>query len=50
MKIVQGCKDDKCENEPVLDIKIGNETHNFCCQRGFEKGLEDFSNYLKKNP
>jgi len=42
MKIVKVCKESECDNNP-----IATNGHNFCCQKGFEKSLEDFREYLK---
>lgn len=47
MIIVQVCKESECENIPLPNIEIGNMVHNFCCQKGFEKALSDYQEYLK---
>lgn len=47
IKVVQVCKEDECLNKPEMNVEVGNQTHNFCCIKGFEKALNDFSEYLK---
>lgn len=48
MKVIQVCKENECENTPVFNMKIGSHTHNFCCQKGFEKSLSEFTKFLGK--
>lgn len=48
-KIIQVCKESECDNKPLMDVEIGSKKHNFCCEKGFEKALSDFDEYLK-NP
>lgn len=45
-KIVQVCKEKECDKTPTEPITIGNETHIFCCQKGFEKSLKDFAEFV----
>jgi len=42
MKIVKVCKESECDNKPITV-----DSNNFCCQKGFEKSLENFREYLK---
>lgn len=47
MKIVQVCKEVECNKEPLMNVEVGNQIHNFCCMKGFEKALSDYQEYLK---
>jgi len=47
LKVIQVCPIEVCDNKPTGPIKVGNQTNNFCCQKGFEKSMEDFNNFLK---
>lgn len=38
----QVCPESECDNKPVMDVKIGDESHNYCCQKGMEKSINDF--------
>ena len=42
MKIVKVCKELECDNKTITA-----NGHSFCCQKGFEKSLEGFREYLK---
>lgn len=44
-KLIQYCSLETCDNQPVKE-KVGNVTHSFCCAKGFEKSLLDFSNSI----
>lgn len=46
----QVCDPKDCENSPIVDVEIGNEKLNFCCQKGFEKSLLDFSRPVVQEP
>jgi hypothetical protein len=43
------CKTKKveCDNKPYTVI-VGAKHQTFCCQKGFNKTLEDFQNYISK--
>lgn len=45
-KIVQICDINKCDKKPVT-IEVGNVTHLFCCQKGFEQSVKDFAKTIK---
>jgi len=47
IEITQWCPIDKCLAIPY-PAKVGNVQHVFCCQKGFEKSLEDFSKYIEE--
>lgn len=47
IRIVQVCKEIECLNTPEMGVEVGNQTHNFCCIKGLEKALNDFSEHLK---
>lgn len=42
MKIVQVCHSALCDNEPHQEL-VGNKATWFCCKKGFEQSLLDFS-------
>ncbi len=48
MNIIQVCKEKECDNKPVLNVQIGSHKQNFCCQKGFEKSLSEFTKFLGK--
>jgi hypothetical protein len=48
MEILQVCKEKECENKPVMNMQIGSQTYDFCCQKGFKKSLEEFTRFLGK--
>lgn len=48
MKIVQVCKEENCNNNPI-EIEVGNMKHTFCCQKGFEESTRRFTEYMKEN-
>lgn len=35
-----------CKQEG-FKAQVGNQEHIFCCQKGFEKSLEDFKNQVR---
>ncbi len=45
-KVIQVCSSD-CEKKE-FSTKVGNKTSIFCCKKGFEKSLKDFSQSIKK--
>ena len=45
MKVKTFCKQD-CEGVPY-EVEVGNQTHLFCCEKGFKKSLKDFQESLK---
>jgi hypothetical protein len=47
IKVIQVCSSD-CEKKEFT-AKVGNKTTNFCCKKGFEKSLRDFSRSIS-NP
>lgn len=44
-EIIQVCKIDECDNK-TIEAPIRNEVYLFCCQKGFEISLKDFTNYI----
>ncbi len=48
-KIKQICNLKDCDKKPVIDVQIGNKKHDFCCQKGFEKSIKDFNDFIKNN-
>ncbi len=50
MKMYQVCDPADCENSPITDVEIGNQKLNFCCQKGFEKSLSDFTKSVVQEP
>jgi hypothetical protein len=48
MEVKQICKESECDNKPVTNMTIGNGNYNFCCQKGFEKSLNEFTKFLGK--
>jgi len=47
-KMWQICNDHECLHKPLLNVKIGNKIHNYCCKNGFEKSLKQFRESLNK--
>lgn len=46
-KIIQACIS-KCDKKPFT-VKVGNRTHTFCCEKGFNKTMDDFAKYINDN-
>ncbi len=48
MSLIQVCNEKECDNKPVLNVTVGSHKHDFCCQKGFKKSLEEFTKFLGK--
>lgn len=48
-KMILVCKTngENCK-EKGYEVKVGNQTHNICCEKGFEKTLNQFLDYGSK--
>jgi len=47
-KSVQVCDKNTCDKKQTERITIGNKHYTFCCQKGFEKSLKEFTKNLNK--
>lgn len=46
---IKVCKDNECDKNPTEPLEIGNEWYIYCCIKGFEKSLKDFTEWLKNS-
>lgn len=49
MQIFQACETKDCDNQPVLNVKLGPKTRNYCCQKGLDKALYDYQRSINGN-
>lgn len=47
MKVIQVCKENECDKNLLIGVEIGDKTYNYCCRKGFEKSVNDFSKTIK---
>lgn len=45
MKVIKVCSEEDCNKNPY-PVKVKSKRLVFCCKKGFEKSLEDFTNHL----
>lgn len=48
-KVIQVCKPDECGNK-VFTVKVASKTHKFCCEKGFNKTLDEFAKTVNTKP
>ena len=46
-KPIQVCSEADCDKTPLLNVEVGSKKHDFCCKKGFQKSLADFTASMK---
>jgi hypothetical protein len=44
-KLKQICKPNDCDKKPFT-VKVGETIHKICCEKGFNKLMDDFKKYI----
>ncbi len=47
---IKVCCPGECDNTPTEEMEVGNEIHIYCCEKGFLKTMDEFTNSPLKGP